>query len=170
MLAVASMSESRGENARRRKRPAGRNRLVQWSDPHAAAWIGLLETHKRLTRELEAELDAEHSLSISGLELLSRLARAEGGAMRLSALAEASGLSLSRVSRIIDGLEARGLVERRPDPHDTRAKNAWVTPAGVDLLRAALKTHFAGVERLFFDRISEQDVETLARVFDRFRA
>ena len=44
-----------------------------------------------------------------------------------------------------------------------------LTPAGLQLLRAALKTHFDGVERLFFDRIGDDDVETLARVFEPFR-
>lgn len=143
--------------------------LVRWSDTHAAAWIGLLETHKRLTRDLEAELQAEHGLSISGFEVLSRLARADGRMLRLTTLADAAGLSLSRVSRILDNLEHRGLVERQADREDTRAKNAWLTPQGLELLRGAQKTHFAGVERSFFDRVAERDVETLARVFEPFR-
>src|SRR3954463_1719890 len=152
---------------KRRKRRIGG--LVQWTDAHAAAWIGLLETHKRLTRELEAELEAEHDLSISSLEVLSRLATAEGRMLRLTTLAGAAGLSLSRVSRILDTLERRGLVERRADVSDTRAKNASLTDAGLELLRAAQHTHFAGVERRFFDRVPDADVETLARVFEPFR-
>ncbi len=163
------MSPPSKKSTNRRKYRTGRDGLVRWSDTHAAAWIGLLETHKRLTRELQAELEAEHGLSISGFELLSRLARAEGRTLRLTTLADAAGLSLSRVSRILDMLEKRGLVERQGDAVDTRAKNAVLTPAGLDLLRAAQKTHFGGVERLFFDRLSEQDVETLARVFEPFR-
>jgi DNA-binding MarR family transcriptional regulator len=169
MLARASVSPAQKRVTKRRKYRTGADGLVRWSDTHAAAWIGLLETHKRLTRELEAELEAEHGLSISGFELMSRLARAEGRALRLTTLAEATGLSLSRVSRILDILERRGLVERRPDAADTRAKNAWLTPEGLELLRAAQKTHFAGVERLFFDRLAHPDVETLARVFEPFR-
>jgi DNA-binding MarR family transcriptional regulator len=142
---------------------------VRWSDLHSAAWIGLLETHKRLTRELDAELEAAHGLNISSLELLSRLAMADERMLRLSTLADAAGLSLSRVSRILDALERRGLVERRADEGDARAKRAWLTPQGFELLQAAQKTHFAGVERLFFDRLSDADVETLARVFLPFR-
>lgn len=136
---------------------------------HEAAWIGLLETHKRLTRELEAELEAQHGLSISSLELLSRLATSEHRTLRLTTLADAAGLSLSRVSRILDGLERRGLVERRVDTDDTRAKKASLTADGLELLQAAQTTHFAGVERLFFDQLSDSDVETLARVFTPFR-
>jgi DNA-binding MarR family transcriptional regulator len=168
ILALASMA-AHGTPRKRPKYRTGRDGLVRWSDTHAAAWIGLLETHKQLVRELEAELEAEHGLSLSGFELMSRLARADGRMLRLTALAEAAGLSLSRVSRILDMLEKRGLVERRADTDDTRAKNALLTQQGLDLLRAAQKTHFAGVERLFFDRLREQDVETLARVFAPFR-
>ena len=155
--------------SRRRRHRTGRDGLVRFDDAHAAAWIGLLETHKHLTRELEAELEAEHGLGISSMELLSRLARSEDRTMRLTRLAEAAGLSLSRVSRILDGLERRGLIERRADEVDTRAKKAFLTDEGLDLVRAALRTHFDGVERLFFDRLDEADVQTLARVFAAFR-
>src|SRR3954454_9003044 len=99
----------------------GDDGLAHWSDTHADAWIGLLETHKRLTRALEAELEAEHGVSLSGLECLGRLAAADQRAMRLSALAAATGLSLSRVSRIIDTLEGRKLVERQSCADDARA-------------------------------------------------
>ena len=163
------MSEASHTKRKRRKYRTGRDGLVSWSDSRAAAWIGLLETHKQLTRELGDELEAAHGLGISGLELLTRLARAEHRTMRLSTLAGAAGLSLSRVSRILDGLERRGLVERLPDPVDSRAKNARLTPAGLDLLRVALKRHFDGVERVFFERLTEEDIETLARVFEAFR-
>jgi DNA-binding MarR family transcriptional regulator len=143
--------------------------LVRWSDAYAAAWFGLLETHKHLTAQLESELKSQHGLSLSGFELLTRLARAEERTMRLTTLAEAAGLSLSRVSRVLDMLEARELIERRGDPSDTRAKNAWLTTAGLDVLQAAQETHFAGVERLFFDHVSDSDVATLAHVFQPFR-
>lgn len=86
----------------------GDDGLASWSDTHADAWIGLLESHKRLTRALEAELESSHGLSLSGLELLGRVAAAPDRRLRLTELAGASGLSLSRVSRIVDLLEARG--------------------------------------------------------------
>jgi DNA-binding MarR family transcriptional regulator len=129
----------------------------------------LLETHKRLTREVDAELEAAHGLTISSFELLTRLANAEDRMLRLTTLANEADLSLSRVSRILDTLEHRGLVERKPSADDTRAKNAWLTPAGLKLQRSAEATFFAGVERLFFDRVTDDDLATLARVFGPFR-
>ena len=146
----------------------GDDGLARWSETHADAWIGLLETHKRLTRALEAELEAEHGLSLSALELLGRLAAADGRLVRLSTLADLTGLSLSRVSRIMDVLEERKLVERRLCSADARARNAWLTDAGLELLRAAQATHFAGVQRRFFDQMDADEVATLATAFGRF--
>lgn len=146
----------------------GDDGLAQWSDVHADAWIGLLETHKRLTRALDAELEARHGLGLSGVEVLGRIAAAPERRLRLGALAAASGLSLSRVSRIVDALERRALVERRACPNDARAVEAHLTEAGLALVRAAQASHFAAVERRFFDHLGEDEVAVLARVFARF--
>jgi DNA-binding MarR family transcriptional regulator len=146
----------------------GDDGLARWSETHADAWIGLLETHKKLPRALEAELEAEHGLGLSGVELMGRLAASEGRILRLSTLAELTGLSLSRVSRIMDVLEERKLVERRLCASDGRARNAWLTDAGLELLRAAQATHFAGVQRRFFDHMEPEEVAQLAATFARF--
>ncbi|MGD0386328.1 MAG: MarR family transcriptional regulator [Solirubrobacteraceae bacterium] len=140
----------------------------EWSHEYAAAWIGLLATHRRLTRELDAELEAEHGLTLSGLELLARLASVSDRRLRLSVLAGEAGLSLSRVSRIVDALEARGLVERQNCPADARAVNAQLTPAGLVLAQAAQSTHLEAVRERFFERLDAREIATLAEVFARF--
>ena len=142
--------------------------LAHWTETHADAWIGLLETHKQLTRALDAQLTAQHGLSLSGLELLARLAAADDRQMHLSALAGASGLSLSRVSRIIGVLEERRLVDRHACPSDARAVHAQINDAGLALVRTAQATHFASVQAWFFDQLDDEEIATLARVFGRF--
>lgn len=144
--------------------------LSHWTERHADAWIGLLETHKQLTRALDAQLSAEHGLTLSALELLARLAAADERELHLSALAAAAGLSLSRVSRIVDTLEARKLVARRTCRSDARAVHAKLTDAGLELVRRAQATHFTAVQAAFFDRLDGDEIETLARVFGRFAA
>ena len=146
----------------------GDDGLSRWPQLAADAWIGLLQTQRQLTRQLDAELEARHGLSLSALELLGRLAAADQHCVRLSVLAEQVNLSLSRVSRIIDALQARELVERRQCQHDARAINAQLTAAGLELTRSAQRTHFAGVQARFFDRLSPDEVATLAEVFNRF--
>ena len=144
------------------------NGVAEWSERHADAWIGLLETHKQLTRALDAELESRYGLSLSGLELLARLAAAPDRCLRLSALAAQAGLSLSRVSRIAVMLETRGLIERTPCSDDARAVEAHLTPTGLKLMREAQATHFASVQQRFFEALRPGELETLAAVFGRF--
>jgi len=138
-----------------------------WSEDYEAAWIGLLATYRRLIRELDSELESTHGLTMSGLELLVRLATAPERWLRLSTLAAEANLSLSRVSRIVDVLEARGLVERRPCPSDARAINAVLTDHGLAVAKAAQETHLAAVRERFFDRLTESEIQTFGTVFGR---
>ena len=142
--------------------------MLEWNPTYFDAWIGLLQTHRKLTRELDARLEAEHGLSVSGLELLVRLNAAPDHRLRLSLLARQTGLSLSRVSRIVDSLESRGLVERQACPSDARAINAQLTEQGEERLHAAELTHRSVVQSSFFDHLSCGEIETLAEVFGRF--
>jgi DNA-binding MarR family transcriptional regulator len=128
----------------------------------------MLETHKRLTRALDAELEAEFGLSLSGVEVLGRLAAAEGRNLRLSVLANECGLSLSRISRIVDTLEARELVQRRSSAEDARAVEAHLLDPGLGLVRKAQASHFESVQQRFFEQLSPVEIQTLATVFGRF--
>jgi DNA-binding MarR family transcriptional regulator len=142
--------------------------MTGWTQQEADAWIGLLETHKQLTRALDAELDAAHGLGLSTLELLGRLAAAGDAWPRLSALAAETGLSLSRVSRHMDALERRGLVQRRRCEADSRAVEAHLTQEGAAVVAAAEAAHAEAVRERFFSQLSEDEAATLARVFARF--
>jgi DNA-binding MarR family transcriptional regulator len=137
--------------------------------PNTDAWFGLQRATRELNRVLESRLVESYSLSLSELELLGRLAAADRHRRRLSRLAADVGLSLSRVSRIVDSLERRGLVEREPYPDDTRATDACLTEAGIELAAQAQARHRAEVQRLFFDRLTGDEVQTLASVFARLR-
>jgi DNA-binding MarR family transcriptional regulator len=161
-------TQAKNETAEKCAYVLGDDGLATWSDVHADAWIGMLETHKRLTRSLEAELEAEFGLSLSGAEVLGRLAAAEGRQLRLSVLAGECGLSLSRISRIVDSLEARKLVERRSCADDARAVEAHLLSDGLDLVRKAQASHFASVQQRFFEQLNEDEIRTLASVFARF--
>ena len=146
----------------------GDDGVARWSPTHSDAWIGMLETHKALTRTLDAELDAEHGLTLSALEVLGRLAAVPERRLGLSRLAAECALSLSRISRIVDDLQRRGLVVKSPSPADARATDATLTGAGLDLTRAAQATHFTSVQRRFFEQLSPEELGTLAEVFRRF--
>jgi phospholipase/carboxylesterase len=164
------LAEARGVTATDPDRCAyvvGEDGLARLHGSHAQAWIGLQRAHRELTRRLESVLAERHGLSLTALELLGRLAAAEQRRQRLSRLAEEVGLSLSRVSRVVDALERRGLVQRQPCPEDSRATNAWLTDAGLALVRDAQAEHVAAVQRSFFDRLDAGELRVLADVFNR---
>jgi len=145
----------------------GKEGVAGFSPEQALAFTGLLEASRRLARELEGELEAAHGLSFSALGLLGRMEAAECGTLRLTTLAQDMGLSLSRVSRVVDTLEGGGLLKREQCPADARATNAHLTPAGVALARKAQATHRAGVQRRFFEQLSQAQVAALAVAFTR---
>jgi DNA-binding MarR family transcriptional regulator len=148
----------------------GDNVEREWTPEHALAWEGFLELSRRLRRDAEHLLDEHGDLGVSGLGILGRLSRAESRTLRQTALAEAMGLSLSRVSRLIDALEARGFVTRNPCPGDARATNVELTAAGATVARRAQDSVFAFVQDRFFAPLTEADVQVLASVFTRLLA
>lgn len=132
-----------------------------------AAWLGLLKAHAELTRGLDAELARLHGLSLGTYELLCALAHAEDGHLRMSQLADGSQLSLSRVSRVVDQLEVRGLAARTACPGDSRVVHVAISPAGRQLVTEAQETFFSVIEERFLGRLSCDEVELLGSVFGR---
>jgi MarR family transcriptional regulator for hemolysin len=64
--------------------------------------------------------------------VLARLDRFEG--LKQAELAEMLDLQPISLTRLLDGLADNGLIERRPDPDDRRAKRLFLTPAARPLL------------------------------------
>ena len=149
---------------------AGESNLKAFHPDQEAAWFGLLGAHAELTRGLDACLSAKHGLSLSAYEILSRLAHAEEGHLRMSELAGQTQLSLSRVSRVIDVLCERELAERRSCPGDSRVVHATITPKGSALFADAQDTFFETVESRFLGRLSCDEVALLGGIFGRLVA
>jgi len=136
-------------------------------DARLAAWSTFLRAHARVTRELEHELEAEQDLSLADYDLLYELAVADGRRLRMSELADRLALSRSGATRLVDRLEAAGLVDRQTCATDRRGYWATVTEAGIGRLRAATPTHLRGVCEYFIDRIPPAELEQLQRTLER---
>jgi DNA-binding MarR family transcriptional regulator len=143
--------------------------IEEWAGEAVDAWTGLLEVFVQIKRDVDQQLETKHALSMSMVGLMGRLAAADRRTVRLTDLASAMGLSLSRVSRIVDILEGRGLVERQASPTDARATNAHLTRKGLLLVRKAQATAAAAIRRRFLDPLENDEAETLARVFARLQ-
>jgi DNA-binding MarR family transcriptional regulator len=110
---------------------------------------------------LSAELQAEHGLTINDYEALLVLSRAEGRRMRRVDLARQLVLTPSGVTRLLEGLESAGLVERAVCKADLRVTYAQLTEAGAAKLEVASCAHVGSVRALFEEELSPEEIEAL---------
>ncbi len=131
------------------------------------AWVRFLRAHAALTRQLSADLVAGHGLTINDYEVLLHLQRAPEQRLRRVDLAERVVLTASGITRLLEGLENAGLVERAACETDRRVVYAQLTEAGEQKLRDASGTHLAGIHELFTSRFSENDLAALSALLGR---
>jgi DNA-binding MarR family transcriptional regulator len=130
-------------------------------------WVRFLRAHAALTRELSARLEALHELTLSDFDVLVQLYYAEGQRMRRIDIARSVLLTASGVTRLLDGLEAGGLVTKERCDSDARVTYAVLTRAGVKKIEDARETHLADIEELFGSRFSRQEREQLGELLGR---
>lgn len=135
-------------------------------DARLAAWRAFLMAHSLVSRRLDDELRVEHGLSLAEYDALLQLAQSPDRRLRMNQLAERVILSRSGVTRLVDRLEADGLVNRRSCSSDARGAEAVLTDAGLDRLRAASATHLRGVERYFLDALTLDELDAVEGALD----
>lgn len=89
--------------------------------------------------------------------------KAEGS--RLTELAAQARMTLPAMSELVDDLQRLGIVERRPDPRDGRAKLICLTDAGWAAMRTAREV-IAGIEADWAQRVGPERFESAAGVLD----
>jgi DNA-binding MarR family transcriptional regulator len=131
------------------------------------AWVRLLRGHAAARRALNAQLHAEHDLTVNAYEALLLLSKAENNSMRRVDLADALQLTASGVTRLLDGLEEQNCVEKRSCSSDARVTYAALTETGRKKLKKASYSHIAGIDALFQERFTESELETLVELLGR---
>ncbi len=137
------------------------------SEQGLQAWLGLLRGHAALVRKLNAELIADHGITINDYDVMAQLVRAPERKMRRVDLARSVVLSASGITRLLDGLERDGWVCKASCTSDGRITYAVLTDEGLAKYRAARATHLASVRELFADRYSCDELEQLAELLGR---
>ena len=120
----------------------------------------------RRLREMSQETLAPWDITPAYLRALRVLKR--HGMMRLSELSDHLGIAPRSATEVVDALEARGLVQRRPDPGDRRAILVEATEHGASVLDAIRAARGTETERVF-GRLSETDRAHLARILRKLR-
>jgi DNA-binding MarR family transcriptional regulator len=135
-------------------------------DPRFAAFYGLLVVEWRLGERLDAELEATAGISLNRLELLLHL-HWKDGRRRMSDLADALLLSRGGATRLVAKAEQDGLVRREIPPDDRRATYAVLTDEGRAAAERGFPVYVEAVQRLFQDFVTDEEAETLVRVWNR---
>jgi DNA-binding MarR family transcriptional regulator len=152
--------------AARATAPNGMDAFMARIDPRLQPWLAFLRAHAAVSRALEAELEAEQSMSLADYEALMQLAHADGRRLRMSELADRMILTRSGISRLVDRLVAAEYVEREACSTDARGAYAVLTEAGYVRLQAASPTHLRGIDEHFLSAIPPADCEAFVRVLE----
>ncbi len=134
----------------------------------AEAWEELFRAQVTLMRRFEAGDDFA-PLTSREYDVLFQLSRGEDGAMRMRDLTELILLSQPSLSRMVDRLSARGLVERRAAPDDGRGVVVALTEEGAALQRQIGRNHVRSIRRYVGGALDEEELHTLRRLTHKLR-
>jgi DNA-binding MarR family transcriptional regulator len=132
------------------------------ADPLTLEVVELIGTVVARYSEEYERAAARHALTTAQAKVLALLAMEP---MPMRRIAQQLKCEPSNVTGVVDRLEGRGLVERRPDPHDRRVKLAAPTEEGADMaLRLRDALDFA---REPLDRLSAEERTSLRDLLRR---
>jgi MarR family transcriptional regulator, 2-MHQ and catechol-resistance regulon repressor len=138
-------------------------------DPRIEAYGMLLEAHNELHNALQRNLDAEAGVPVGWLSVLIRLARSPGERLRMTVLARDMTMSTSGLTRLIDRMEAGGVVQREACPEDRRGLLAVLTDEGRSVLASTAPCHVADLERLLGGALDDRELDQLTDLLRRVR-
>jgi DNA-binding MarR family transcriptional regulator len=127
-----------------------------------AAWRALARAVLVIPRVLDADMLESQGLNITEYNVLMNLSEAPDHSLRMSELANFVSITVSGLTRVVERLSHRGLVERVRAESDGRGQLAVLTPAGLERLQQAWPSHLASVRRHVIDHLEEIDLVTLA--------
>jgi DNA-binding MarR family transcriptional regulator len=139
------------------------------TDEEYEAWLALVGLLFELPTALDTQLQRDAGISHFEYQVLAMLSMSPGRTLRMSRLAGLVKGSLTRLSRVVDRLDARGWVCRRPDPDDGRFTLAVLTDAGWDKVVATAPGHVEEVRRLVFDPLTRAQARQLRDIGTRIQ-
>jgi DNA-binding MarR family transcriptional regulator len=137
-------------------------------EPYLDAWRALLNAHARLTARIDADLAAAGLPPLSWYDVLWPLYRAPDRRLRMGALA-ASVVTISRtgLSRLVDRIEAAGLLRRRPAAGDRRGIEIEITDDGAAMLRQMWPVYARVLREYVAARLTESEARRLRDALER---
>ena len=138
-------------------------------DDRVTLWGLFLEAHEGIKRRLDRELRAAVDLPGPWFEVLLRIGRTPGQAVRMTQLAEMVLFSSGGFTKLADRMERAGLIRRVPCPGDRRSLLATLTPEGRGVLDRALAVHVPGVQRHLIGHLNPEQRRQLEQILRTLR-
>jgi DNA-binding MarR family transcriptional regulator len=133
------------------------------SPAEEALWRAMMRIVKIMPRHLDSDLVRGAGLTASDYTTIMHLSEAPNRELRMADAANATDLSASRMTRLVDDLQSRGLVTKTVSSSDARGNVARLTPRGMAKLKSAWPIHLASVRHRFFDFIDPAAVGGVAK-------
>ncbi|GAB2901976.1 MarR family winged helix-turn-helix transcriptional regulator [Streptomyces mayteni] len=147
------------------------NATPRWlTSEQKAAWDSFIRMQETLIGRLSRLVQADSGMSASDYIVLVGLTERGGGRMRFLELAKSVEWEKSRMSHQVTRMAKRGLVAREECPDDGRGAFIVATPAGYEAIENAAPMHVEHVRRLFIEALTQEELDTLARISNRVLA
>ena len=139
-----------------------------WLDEREArVWQAYRDVVRDLQSAFDRQLADDAGLSGADFALLAPLSESPEGVLRTRDLGLMVGWGRSRISHQVSRMQKRGLVVREDCADDARGSMVRLTPDGRAAIEAAAPEHVNTVRRLFFDPLSDEEVDLLGGIFER---
>lgn len=119
-------------------------------------------------RQLQAD-SAFRQLTMAEYDVLFNLTRCPTGWIRLKDLNEHLLLSQPSLSRMLERLEAKGLVRRRPAATDQRGVELALTPQGTELQRRIGHAHISAIRDILEPAMEPAELAQLLHLTEKLR-
>jgi len=144
---------------------------VRWlDDDEHRAWDPFIGLLLKLPNALDAAVRKHTGLTHFEYAVLSSLSEADGRTRTMSALAEFTNSSLSRLSHVVARIEQRGWIRRSTCPTSARVTLATLTDEGMAVVVAAAPQYVEAVRALVIDALDPQQLPHLAGISGRLLA
>lgn len=132
------------------------------------AWEALFRAQVTVLRELQHEFPSE-LLSLNEYDVLFNLSRQPERRTRMRDLNKVLLLTQPSVSRLVDRLVMRELVQKFPDPGDGRGTIVYLTDGGFELFRRVAVTHAEAIRKRVGSSLDREELATLTALSDKLR-
>lgn len=134
------------------------------------AWARLVRVSQHLLQAIERELKSKGLPPLSWYDVLLELGRATEGRLRPAQIEKEILLAQYNLSRLLDRLEAQGLVGR--EVHDGDARGQWVviTDKGRTLQKRMWQTYGAAIQAHVGTRLDDGEATALAALLGKLKS